>query len=57
MSRECTKPPEECLPADSNKPAAMTYQPNYIEDDQLFDQGVSSGINFQAHQNIPVKVI
>lgn len=55
FARECTKAPEDCKDGDG-KERPPIYVPQELDDDKLFDYGISSGINFDAYDNIPVKV-
>jgi len=52
MKSECT---QEVLGPDG-KPRPPLYTPEQLTEEQLFDDGVSSGINFSKYDSIPVNV-
>lgn len=51
ISRDCPNPPSD---PDRKKP--VTYEPPSINDDDLLEDQMTTGINFDAYQRIPVKV-
>jgi len=52
MARDCTNEAKDS----DGKERPPIYVPEELDDSKLFDFGISSGINFDAHDNIPVKV-
>ncbi|CAD5117962.1 DgyrCDS6702 [Dimorphilus gyrociliatus] len=51
ISRDCPNPS-----ADPERKKPVTYEPPAINDDELLDDQMTTGINFDAYQRIPVKV-
>ncbi|KAB7507833.1 ATP-dependent RNA helicase vasa, isoform A [Armadillidium nasatum] len=59
LAKDCENPTQTGARVGENgeaKPAPVTYVPTELSEEELFDQGVSVGINFSAYQSAAVKV-
>ena len=53
--RECPKEEETRTRTNEDGTTTEIYVPKEIADDSLFEQGISSGINFDKFDKIPVR--
>ncbi|RXG70587.1 ATP-dependent RNA helicase vasa, isoform A, partial [Armadillidium vulgare] len=57
LAKDCENPTQQRVGENGEvKPAPVTYVPTELSEEELFDQGVSVGINFSAYQSAAVKV-
>ena len=54
FAKDCEKPMETRVIEGEDGTKREIYVPKEIEEDSLFDTGISSGINFEKYDNIPV---
>jgi len=56
MVRDCSQPEQTRQMTDEDGKIREIYVPTELGDDNLFDQGITSGINFSKYADIPIKV-